>query len=243
MTPAFWRYLLVSNKRTRFLPLWAEVSSHLDDLPKFFSFKELCHKHGYSKSSLHRHMCDVKQFWENNETKLELTWDRGGFGIQYVAPKNEMKVTQTWDKPETKRKSKKAVVTGDFNEKLRDDIIQYLNQKTGKRYRPSNKKVKSLIDQRLKDGYTFEDFCQVIDNKCEVWLDTEKSIYLRPMTLFGNKFDSYLNEKPVNPSLFMHQKIANHVTKAERYDHAISEAGEIDFTEFVEVKQRNQDNS
>ena len=62
------------------------------------------------------------------------------------------------------------------------------------------------------------------------------------MTLFGNKFDSYLNEKPVNPSLFMHQKIANHVTKAERYNNAINEADGIDFAQFVEVEKGDQDN-
>ena len=83
----------------------------------------------------------------------------------------------------------------------------------------------------------FEDFCKVIDNKCSVWLDTERSIYLRPMTLFGNKFESYLNEVPQNPELFMHQKISQHATKAERYNQAISEAGEIDFNQFVEFDE------
>jgi uncharacterized phage protein (TIGR02220 family) len=243
MTPEFWRYLLVSNKRHKFVRMWVEVASRMDSLPAHFLYNDLCQKHGYSRTSLFRHMEDVKQFWNNSGTNLGQHWDRGGFGFQLVDKDAETIVEQTWNKTETKKEPKKAVLSNDLNEKLREDIIKYLNQKTGKRFRPTNKKVKSLIDQRLKDGYTFEDFCQVIDNKCEVWLETEKSIYLRPMTLFGNKFDSYLNEKPDNPSLFMHTKIANHVTKAERYNNAISEAGEIDFTQFVEVEQRNQDNS
>ena len=52
------------------------------------------------------------------------------------------------------------------------------------------------INARLKEGHTLEDFKAVIDKKTKQWLNDEKmSSYLRPMTLFGTKFESYLNEK------------------------------------------------
>jgi hypothetical protein len=50
---------------------------------------------------------------------------------------------------------------------------------------------------RFNEGYTLEDFKQVIDVKTEEWKDNPEFFkYLRPETLFGSKFDSYLNQKP-----------------------------------------------
>ena len=51
-----------------------------------------------------------------------------------------------------------------------------------------------LIDARLKDKFTLEDFRQVISTKATKWLNTKFQDYLRPQTLFSNKFESYLNE-------------------------------------------------
>lgn len=73
-------------------------------------------------------------------------------------------------------------------------VIEYLNRKTGKAYRPSTDKTKKLISARFSDGFTLEDFNTVIDIKTEQWLGTEMEKYLRPETLFGTKFEGYLNE-------------------------------------------------
>ena len=74
------------------------------------------------------------------------------------------------------------------------DIVSYLNEKAGKRYKPTSKKIQSLINARMKEGFTLEDFKIVIDNKCAQWLRDEKmNEYLRPSTLFGTKFEEYLN--------------------------------------------------
>lgn len=74
--------------------------------------------------------------------------------------------------------------------------IAYLNQKTGKNYQYVEKNTK-LIENRFKEGFTLDDFKIVIDWKIEDWLGTDMQKYLRPETLFGNKFDGYLNEKPI----------------------------------------------
>ena len=78
-------------------------------------------------------------------------------------------------------------------------IVEYLNKKAGTKYKPTAKDTREHINARLVDGHTVEDFITVIDNKCLEWLGTEWEKYLRPSTLFGRKFESYLNSKPTPP--------------------------------------------
>jgi uncharacterized phage protein (TIGR02220 family) len=76
------------------------------------------------------------------------------------------------------------------------DIISYLNTKTSSSYKETTKSTKDLIKARWKDGFTLEDFQKVIDIKSEEWLnDSKMNTYLRPKTLFGTNFESYLNQK------------------------------------------------
>lgn len=75
------------------------------------------------------------------------------------------------------------------------EIVTYLNEKTGSSYRSNTPKTKQLIDARMKEGFTVDDFKTVIDKKTALWLkDTKMVAYLRPETLFGPKFEGYLNE-------------------------------------------------
>ena len=51
---------------------------------------------------------------------------------------------------------------------------------------------------RLNEGFDLEGFRKVIDTKVDAWKSDETmNTYLRPATLFGPKFEGYLNEKPV----------------------------------------------
>lgn len=72
-------------------------------------------------------------------------------------------------------------------------IVDYLNQKAGTNYKATSKKTKTCIHARFEEGFTEEDFIVVIDKKCADWLGTEWEKFLRPETLFGTKFESYLN--------------------------------------------------
>lgn len=77
-----------------------------------------------------------------------------------------------------------------------NEVIDYLNQKTGKNFKHTSKVTQRHIRARLAEGFTVSDFKQVIDNKCSDWLrDQKMKEYLRPETLFGTKFESYLNSK------------------------------------------------
>ena len=72
-------------------------------------------------------------------------------------------------------------------------IISHLNEVTGASYRAETKKTQSLIADRLSEGFALEDFYRVIDKKHREWTGTEFAQYLRPQTLFGEKFEGYLN--------------------------------------------------
>lgn len=75
-------------------------------------------------------------------------------------------------------------------------VVDYLNEKSGKQYKHTSNNTQKLIKARINEGFTEEDFKHVINVKVEQWGDDPKmSEYLRPTTLFGNKFDTYRNEK------------------------------------------------
>lgn len=75
-------------------------------------------------------------------------------------------------------------------------IVGYLNEKTKSTYRTTTRETKRLIKARLNEGFTVDDFKTVIDKKTAAWFnDSKMKNYLRPTTLFGPKFEEYLNEK------------------------------------------------
>lgn len=75
------------------------------------------------------------------------------------------------------------------------EIIDYLNLKINSNYKYTSQKTKDLIKARINNGFTIEDFKKVIDKKSQEWLGTDFEKFLRPETLFGNKFEGYLNQK------------------------------------------------
>lgn len=75
------------------------------------------------------------------------------------------------------------------------EIIDYLNLKANKNFKHTTNQTKRLIKARFNEGFKLEDFKKVIDTKTSEWInDTKMSKYLRPSTLFSEKFESYLQE-------------------------------------------------
>ena len=97
-------------------------------------------------------------------------------------------------KPVKEKKPRQTQVKPKSNDDMIVEIIDFLNECTGKSYKPSSKVATLNINARLKEGYTKEDFIKVISVKATKWLGTKFEDYLTPNTLFGNKFESYLNE-------------------------------------------------
>lgn len=85
-------------------------------------------------------------------------------------------------------------VTHDDVDKSQFEIIEYLNIKTGSKFKATTKPYIQAIRSRLKEGYTVDDFKTVIDKKCREWKGTKLEKYLTPKTLFApSHFDTYLN--------------------------------------------------
>ena len=74
-------------------------------------------------------------------------------------------------------------------------IVEALNEAAGTSFRASSRKTRQLIAARWREGFRLDDFRSVIAKKCADWLgDAKMGRYLRPETLFGTKFEAYLNE-------------------------------------------------
>ena len=78
-----------------------------------------------------------------------------------------------------------------------EDIVTFLNSVTGSNYKSTTGKTRKLIAARLAEGFTVDDFKAVISKKAKEWQGTDMAQYLRPETLFGTKFEGYLNQPEV----------------------------------------------
>ena len=130
----------------------------------------------------------------------------------YMKEYREKQRLLTSGKPNCKTNSKSNVSSADKNieedkEKDKEDkkyiyvsVISHLNEKVGTNYRATSKATRSHINARLSEGHTLDDFISVIDKKCAEWKGTHMEQYLRPETLFGSKFESYLNAPATPPA-------------------------------------------
>jgi len=88
---------------------------------------------------------------------------------------------------------------------IRSEIIKYLNQKTRAHYKVNTPETIKHINARLKEGFTLDNFKYVIDVKWDEWKGKftkdgkNMEDWLRPITLFGTKFESYLNQAKPDP--------------------------------------------
>lgn len=84
----------------------------------------------------------------------------------------------------------------DKDKEIYISIVSYMNEKAGTKFKHTTDKTKSAIRARLAEGFNVDDFKTVIDKKCAEWIgDPKMEKYLRPETLFGTKFEGYLNAK------------------------------------------------
>lgn len=107
-------------------------------------------------------------------------------------------VKQTCNKSETIKEKRREEKRNNIVEQKPDDVVKrvvkYLNEKIDAKYTSTSSATVRKINARKNEGFTFDDFKRVIDTKCSEWLNTEHQKYLRPQTLFGSKFESYLNQ-------------------------------------------------
>lgn len=118
-------------------------------------------------------------------------WGKETQGLHLVkknvkTPKPKQELMLNADKP---KENSESVMLGKVQE-----VISYLNHVTGKKFSATGADNTKYVMKLLKENYSFEDFKHVIDVKTSKWKGTDMDDYLRPQTLFGSKFNAYLNE-------------------------------------------------
>lgn len=114
-----------------------------------------------------------------------------------------------------------------------ENIISFLNSTTGSKYKASTDKTRRLIAARLAEGFTIDDFKAVITKKAKEWQETDMAQYLRPETLFGTKFEGYLNQ----PEVRNNRRSPISRTEQERQE-AINVVNEL-IAEYEEEERQN----
>lgn len=126
-------------------------------------------------------------------------------GMDKIREQNRERQKKWYDQKKTKQTTTPTLPTDppkpDEDADTAAAIVAYLNEKAGTNYRTTGAKTKSLIRARIAEGFTEDDFRTVIDHKCGEWLsDPKMRGFLRPETLFGTKFESYLNAAAIRPT-------------------------------------------
>lgn len=120
-------------------------------------------------------------------------------------------------------------VSHDDVDKSHFEIIEYLNLKTGSKFKPTTKPYVQAIRSRLKEGYTVNDFKTVIDKKCREWKGTKLEKYLTPKTLFApSHFDTYLNSNEMAAMTDTEKKVAELNALIDAVERGTNETGNVE---------------
>ncbi|TCC00947.1 conserved phage C-terminal domain-containing protein [Citrobacter freundii] len=104
-----------------------------------------------------------------------------------VKSKQDPQVTSKPSCPVAAQPEPEVVITDQARQ-----VLSYLNQATGSRYQVCSTSLEN-IRARLREQFTVDDLCLVVDYKNADWRDSEQAQYLRPATLFIPKnFPGYL---------------------------------------------------
>jgi len=177
----------LSEKPDTYQLLWVHIIAETEKGNHVFEPLVLCKRYKMSKSTLKRCISwgiselnaprvKYRAFWKH--TMLHVSVGSDGI-IQPSEPKSQSI---------SKKVSQLPFI---------EEIIAYLNEKTGRNFKSNSKIAIRHINSRLTEGYKIEDFKKVVDIKTSNWMGTKMESFCRPETLFGNKFDSYLNENSV----------------------------------------------
>ena len=161
--------------------LWIYILGQINDgETSIIKIKYLKNKFKYNKTKFYRVLRFGLEFFNNNSNGVCIELNQQNLIINIVRNKQS---TKTISLPKKN------------NKELIENVIDYLNEKTNKRFTAKNKQTIRFINARIKDGYNENDFRKVIEIKSAKWLNSSMEDYLRPQTLFSGKMESYLNEK------------------------------------------------
>jgi len=131
---------------------------------------------------------------ENYQKRCEINKVNGSKGGAPKGNQNAKKKGNNQKQPKTTKNN----MNNHNHYHIHNQIIEYLNNKLKSNYRSNSKNTIEKINARLNEGYSLDDFIVVINKKYDEWKETEYERYLCPETLFGTKFEKYLNQKISN---------------------------------------------
>lgn len=234
----FFRHLFSSSKPLEYPLVWCYVLSLADDITTIrISSTKLMSVVNLDKTKLYRVLdygCDLLGL-EFYSRQNHIIFIKKPIEDEKIDVKTSIRlVNEIEHQPEdttTRRVAKKAKgMEGQYKEAV-IMVVDYLNKKAATAYRYDTPKTITLLTQLFKRSYNLTDVYAVVDFKCTEWLNTENCVYLRPETLFGNKFESYLQASrmlkrvhPVTPikqaELFSAEKINEKLNEFDDNDFA-----------------------
>lgn len=195
--------------------VWCMIFAHLDEK---ISLGQISEKAKISKTHVLR---IIKWGLECLDVLgVENSYSSDATGIVICVGKSTLKNSPAVIVPSTSKS-----MPSEKNIDVVKNIINYLNLKTNRNYTTKAKEAVRCINARISEGHTFEDFKKVIDIKSAKWLNTNMEDYLRPITLFGTKFNSYINERPQTEQSTNQSNIARTIAIANK---VASELGSMD---------------
>ena len=186
----------------------------------------LCNEKGYCWAS-NKYFADLYDVSKISISRWVSLLEKQGYIKVELVYKNDTKevesrkiwIVDPFEIHTTKNNDNSEIVNDSVKkeEKYKDEIIEiidYLNSSTNSNYRYNTESTNKLIRGKLNNGFTVQDFKSVIHTKSMEWMNTDFEKYLRPSTLFGNKFEQYLNQKscfnPQNPVNQLYENEVDH---------------------------------
>jgi len=159
------------------------------------------------KSTLKRDLVKYNKFIEKQQ-------HNGSLGGRPRNPKKPKKPKPFSENPTKPKKADSVNDSVNDSDSVIIDIVSHLNKICGTSYKPTTAETVRLVNGRIGDGYTIDDFKRVIDCMAGKWLEDDEMVqYLRPSTLFRpSKFEGYLQQ-------------ANRVNNSKKHPHAACKCG------------------
>jgi uncharacterized phage protein (TIGR02220 family) len=196
---------ILKSKGKLYYDVWFKILFELEENKTI----KLSRRLDMSKTQYYRIISFGIKTWAEIVPNISMELSKGNLSINFLEDKkNTIKTKSNATKNKTKSESEV-----NMNE-VYDSIIFYLNSKANTSYQSTTKSYQTLINARLNSKHKIEDFYKVIDNKCAEWMGTDFQKFIRPETLFGNKFETYLNQNNIKKT---NQEIAyERVTEATK---------------------------
>ena len=220
----FWNYLLL---KAQFKKSFDNFGTELHAGQFSTGRKQISLETGLSESKVERFLkkLEIEHQIEQQKTSknriITITnWDNYQRCEQHIEQQVNNKRTtseqqvNTLEECKERKERKERNILSSKNSTIFKNIVDYLNLKTGKNFKSATGKTKTVLNARIKEGFSENDFKRVVDVKVSQWLHDPRMVaYLRPETLFGTKFEGYLNE---SSSKNEQEQLLNKLTPAER---------------------------